>query len=187
MMYVKGHLLTMMLSFIRENYGEQGMNNWKQSISPQAAEIYSSDINKNERYLLKIALIAPIEKASTMFYKDSMRGAIEFGRYAARNEKKKKFLALPIRSSPAAKIGKVCATLQSYFDTFKVVVANVNDAGATIQVKNFPEINGVAEIIIAGWLQQSLTEESGQIAAIEIYVPSDSRVDVDYIVKWKID
>ncbi|HMK48203.1 MAG TPA: hypothetical protein VK436_16390 [Methanocella sp.] len=187
MMYVKGHLLMMMMSFIKENYGGQGLNNWIQSLSPQAAEIYCGDINKNDWYPLKIALIAPAEKASTMFYKDDLRGAIEFGRYVARKENKKKFLLFPVRPSPTTKINRVCAMLQSYFDTAEVVMENMNGAGATVQVKNFSEIDGIAEIIIAGWLQQSLTEEDGRIAAIEIYVPSDSTVCVNYIVKWKAD
>ena len=184
MMYVKGQLINHLPLFIKEEFGEEGVNEWKSSLSHQAFDIYSHNIDKAELYPLRLALIEPVNNACVVLYHDCLRGATEFGRYLARQDKRKEQRILTFRASREAQVKKACMKLQSHFDTSEVHLKCMNDKGATIRVCKFSEIDDVIEAVMAGWIQKNLGYDDRKVHSIEVIRSSNHGKCVEYAVKW---
>ena len=186
MMYVKGHIISHLPIFLKEEFGEEGLNEWKSSLSHQAFDIYSYGIDKAESYPLRIALIEPVNNACVIFYNNCLRGATEFGRYLAHQEKRKEQWVLPFKTSRETQVKKACKKLQSHFDTSEVVLKGMDDRGAIIRVCRFSDMDDVIEAVMAGWIQKNLGYDDRKVHSIEVINSSNHGKCVEYAVKWNI-
>jgi len=186
MMYVKGQLISHLPLFLKEEFGEEGVNEWMSSLSHQAFDIYSHNIDKTEVYPLKIALTEPVNNACVVLYHNCLRGATEFGRYLARQEKRKDLWALPFRASRESQVKKACIKLQTHFDTSEVQLKCMDDKGATIRVCRFSEIDDVIEAVMAGWIQKNLGYDDRKVRSLEVISSSNHGKCVEYAVKWNM-
>ncbi|HMK46085.1 MAG TPA: hypothetical protein VK436_05620 [Methanocella sp.] len=185
MMHVKGHVISYLPSFLVEKFGRYGMDMWMYSLSKQAYDIYSDGVDKNGWYPLDVALTSPMDIVCETFYHNSLRGAIEFGRYVADKERSWEVRFFPIGRSLQSKLKKACITLQSHYDSATIISGTVNDDSAVIQVTHFPENNEILEVINAGWIQRTLGQDGRHQVAIELKAQPENSSNLVYLVKLK--
>jgi hypothetical protein len=185
MMYVKGEIIQNLPIFIKEKFGEQGLSRWKNSLSWQATDIYSTGINDDEWYPLRIAMADPVNTVCKLYYLNSLHGAIEYGWFLAEHEKVRKRGLFPGRISvkSGSPIDRACEKLRSCFQSPDAVPRSIDEDSAIIQVKNFPE-NDITEVVIAGWLQRTIKREHRHNPNIEIRTPH-SNSGFEYWLDWK--
>lgn len=185
MMYVKGHVISQLPQFLRAEFGDDGLAVWKTFLSRQALDIYGNKIEKDEWYPLKLSLIQPVNAACVVFYHDGLRGATEFGRFLAGQDKRKELRLLPFKASREAQLKKACARLQSHFDTSQVLLEDVDDQGAIIRVCRFTEMDDVIEAVMAGWIQKHVGYDDRKVHSIEVIGSSNRGKCIEYALKWK--
>lgn len=184
MMYVKGHVISHIPQFLKERFGDEELLEWESSLSHQAFDIYSHGIDKAGWYPLRLTMIEPINNACKMFYRNSLIGATEFGRYLAWQEKRKERWTLPFKTGREAQLKKACSKLQSHFETSEVHLKSFDDRGATIRVCRFSEIDDVIEAVLAGWIQKNLEYGDRKVHDIEVASSSSHGRCVEYALRW---
>ena len=186
-MEAKGSSVTATREFVKSNFGQGQYGNWVKSLPEDSAKIYSSSILSTDWYPVKEGLIIPTEKICVMFFNGDMKkGAWETGRFSADYALKGIYRFFVKLGSPEFIVKKASAILPTYYKPSAMSAEMKGKNKASVKVLKFPDISGVIEDRIGGWMEKAL--EIAGTKAVEINVASSLvRGDekTEYLIEWE--
>lgn len=167
-MKVKGEALVSLPLFILTKYGKTQYEDWLNSLSPEAKQVYSEPIDKTEWYPLKEMLVEPTRCLCEMFYKNDLKGAFDCGRYSAEYGLKGIYKVLVKLSSPEILINRASKILKNYYEPSEVEVLDLGLNKIIVRITEFPEMEHCIEQRIAGWMQRAIEITGKKLVRVKI-------------------
>ena len=156
MTYVKGTAVKFIPKIVKKKYGKEGYKRWLESLSPGALNIYNSNIDTNEWYHIKEALVEPMANFCMLFYNWDFKGAWEIGKFSADFGLTTTFKFSLKRGSAESLITKAVEILSDHYKPSIITIAELKEFNATLQITNFPDLNKIVEHSICGWIERAL-------------------------------
>ncbi len=185
-MEVKGTAVASIPKFIEERFGIDGLNNWLNSISPNAKEVYGKNILASKWYPLNEFFVEPTRQICRLFYAGNNKGAWEAGRYSA-SYGLTGILKIFVRmGTPSFIISRATSILPSYYQPSELKVVETSSSGCTLQITKFPEISDIVENRIGGWIERALEIQGCKLVSVRITKSASINAGIcEYSIKWK--
>ncbi len=167
-MEVKGTAVMTIPIFVKEKFGEQGLQKWLGALSAQARRDFSSDILAPTWYPLKDYLVDPTLKLCELFYQGRLDGAVEQGRFSAEYGLKGVYKAFVKEASPAALVAKAGAILPTYYQPSAMEVTEKGVKTAILRITRFEAPHTVIEHRIKGWIERALEISGAKMVRAQI-------------------
>lgn len=167
-MSVKGPAIAVLPLFIRERFGQKGLDTWLEAVSLQARQVYTSQILPSEWYPIDEVYLQPTKVLCDLFYRGDPAGAREIGAYSADYALKGVYKAFVKMTSVKFFVSRTASILQTYYRPCTAQVVLSEPKRAALQMHEFPKPSAYAEMRIAGWTQR----------AFEIHGCNNPRVEV---------
>ncbi len=167
-MRVKGTAIAVLLIFIKERFGQEGLQTWLGAISPRAKQIYTSNILPSEWYPIEESYLEQTKVLCDLFYQGDPAGAREIGAYSAEYALKGIYKAFVKISSFKFFINRTASILQTYYKPCVAQVVLCEAQRAALQMRQFPKPSLYAEMRIAGWTQRAFEIHGRQNVQVEI-------------------
>lgn len=184
-MKVKGSALVTIPLFIRKTFGEDEVNRWLDSLSPECREIFTSPILSSSWYPIKAGLSNPTLKLCELFYDGSLEGAWENGRFSAEYSLKGIYKVFIRIASPHFLIKQASTILPTYYEPCEIEASEKEKNQALIRITRFDEMDKVLENRIGGWVEKAL-EICGckelQVSVTKSLVDNDPYTE--FIASW---
>lgn len=156
-MYVRGRVIASIPKFVQKNFGKKGYQQWLDTISAEAHNIYILPIKDNEWYPLKEAVILPTANIAQLFFKwDLKEAAWSMGRFAVDfglNTVYKVFVKMTSAPSLIKKAGEF---IDSAYKPAAAELGEITEKSVILRVTLFPEIDKTTEYRMSGWAQRIL-------------------------------
>jgi hypothetical protein len=183
---VKGEVLIALPLFIKKKFGQDKLDHWLKTLSPEAMKVYRSPILANGWYPIRETIIEPTIVLCDMFYNKSLLGAWECGKFSAEVRLKGIRKVLAKLGTPQVLIKKASAILPTYYRPTKLeIVENVKNT-IVFRITEFADIDKVIEYRIAGWIQRGGQISGGTHVDVKI-TKSLTQGDpyTEFYVTWK--
>lgn len=167
-MSVKGPAIAVVPLFVKQRFGQQGLERWLEAIAPGARKVYSSQILPSEWYPIEETYLQPTRVLCDLFYGGDPAGAREIGAYSADYALKGVYKAFVKMTSVKFFVSRTASILQTYYKPCTAQVVLSEPKRAALQMHEFPRPSAYAEMRIAGWTQR----------AFEIHGCKNPRVEV---------
>jgi len=167
-MQVNGTAVASLPLFIRTKFGDAGFNRWIQSLSEEAAKVYSTTIFPSSWYPLDKVVIEPTRKFCDLFYGGNIKGAWEGGRFSADYGLKGVLKIFVKVASVNILIKKAGMILPTYYKPSNITIIENDKGKACIQITNFPEMDQIIEFRIAGWIERAIEISGGKYVTVII-------------------
>ncbi len=185
-MNVKGEVLRSLPLFVIKRFGQTKYMKWLNTISSSAHTVYSEGIDDKEWYPLTSTLVAPTVTMCDMFYRGSMRGAWECGRYSADYGLKGIYKVLVKLQSPTILIQKSSSIFSSLYQPASLQVTVEDERRLSVVITEFEEIHSVIEARIGGWMERALEISGCKHVNISIEKSlADHDHSTDYKITWQ--
>jgi len=186
-MEVKGSVIASIPSFIKRNFGDDGLEKWLNQISDEARGYFSGGINEDEWYPLTVTLTEPMANIAHLFYEwDLNKAAWELGRYSADfsvSRVKKLFFKL---GSTRFFLNKAAEFMDGYYRPAKIVPVSVVDGEGVFHITKFDQIEKTVEYRIAGWIERVLEIAGNKNISVEVTQSlKDFKPYTEFLVKWE--
>jgi hypothetical protein len=155
-MEVNGAAVISLPLFIKEKFGEQGLQRWLEALPEQARNVYSTPIFQSAWYPMKDILVDPTKKLCELFYNGDLQGAWDCGRFSADHGLRGIYKIFVRLSSPEFLINKASIILPTYYRPSTMQVVENAQGHAIVRVVDFPEIDKVIELRMGGWMERAL-------------------------------
>ena len=166
---VKGTAIINIPLFIKERFGEGGLNQWIDALTPEARKVYQASVFVSSWYPLKELLIEPLRKMCALFYAgDLIKGARESGRFSADNSLKGIYKIFVMLGSPEFMVRRAGTILPIYYRPSEMKVVECRKGQGILQITKFPDMDRVLEIRIAGWMERAIEISGGKQPNIKI-------------------
>ena len=165
---VKGTAIITVPLFIKERFGEGGLNQWIDALTPEARKVYQASVFASSWYPLKELLIEPLRKMCALFYAGDLKGAKESGRFSADYSLKGIYKIFVKLSSPESIVRRAGSILPMYYTPSEMKVVESRKGQGIVQITKFPDMDQVLEIRIAGWMERALEISGGKQPNIKI-------------------
>ena len=167
-MEVKGTAIVTVPLFIKERFGEGGLNRWVNALTPEARKVYPNSILASNWYPLKEVLIEPLHKICGLFYAGDPKGARESGRFSADYSLKGIYKIFVKLGSPEFMLRRAGSILPMYYTPSEMKVVESRKGQGIMQITKFPEMDQVLEIRIVGWMERAVEISGGKQPHIKI-------------------
>jgi hypothetical protein len=155
-MEVNGAAVLSLPLFIKAEHGEEAFQRWLDSLPEQARNVFSTPIFQSAWYPMKEILVEPTKKICELFYGGDLKGAWDCGRYSADHGLRGIYKIFVRLSSPEFLINKASIILPTYYRPSKMKVIENAKGHAIVRVIEFPEMDKVIELRMAGWMERAL-------------------------------
>lgn len=183
-MLVKGAGIKPIMEYVINNFGEEGLQKWIDSLEPKTKEIYSASILSSTWYPLKYASIDAEKKVCDVFHNSDYKKTWDIGRYVAETGLTGIYRFFIKFGKPDYILAKAGAVMASYFSDVKISVAERNKNSVTLHILQFDEITDFLEWHIAGWIEKAL--EIMGCTNIDIKI-TKSLANNDELTEYKIN
>lgn len=156
MMQVKGSAIFIITHFIKNSFGQEGLDKWLDALSPEAKKIYSGNIIPPNYYPLQQTLTEPTMKVCEVFFNGDYSKAYEIGRFSADYSLTGVYKFFIKLGSPSYVINKGNNILMEYYKPCKIEVIENEKNHAVMRVTEFSELHEVIEQRIAGWMARAI-------------------------------
>lgn len=156
MMEVKGTALVPVPVFIKSTFGEPRFNEWLNTLSPKAREVYSAPILSSSWFSLKEIFSEPTKQICDMFYHGQLLGASECGKFSADFALKGIYRIFVQLGSPEFFLDRAAIMLPTYYKPSKMQLIEKSKNSGTVRIVEFPEIDPYVEARIMGWINRAL-------------------------------
>ena len=167
-MEVKGTAIATVPLFIKERFGEGGLNQWTDALTPEACKVYQASVLVSSWYPLKEVLIQPLRKMCDLFYAGDLKGARESGRFSADYSLKGIYKIFVKLGSPEFMVRRAGTILPMYYTPSEMKVVESRKGQGIMQITKFPDMDQVLEIRIAGWMERAIEISGGKQPNIKI-------------------
>jgi hypothetical protein len=167
-MEVKGTAIITIPLFIKDRFGEGGLNQWIDALTPEARKVYPASVLVSSWYPLKEFLIEPLRKMCAFFYAGDLKGAKESGRFSADYSLKGIYKIFVKLSSPESIVRRASSILPMYYTPSEMKVVESRKGQGIVQITKFLDMDQVLEIRIAGWMERALEISGGKQPNIRI-------------------
>jgi len=183
---VKGTAIITIPLFIKERFGEGGLNQWIDTLTPEARKVYQASIFPSSWYPLKELLIEPLRKMCALFYAGDLKGAKESGRFSADYSLKGIYKLFVKLGSPEFMLGRAGTIMGVYYTPSEMKVVESRKGQGIMQITRFPDMDQVLEIRIAGWMERALEISGGKQPSIKITKSLTAGDSVsEFLATWK--
>jgi len=165
---VKGAAIITIPLFIKERFGEGGLNQWINALTPEARKVYPALVLVSSWYPLKEFLIEPLRRMCDLFYAGDLKGARESGRFSADYSLKGIYKIFVKLGSPEFMLRRAGAILPIYYTPSEMKVVECQKGRGIMQITKFPDMDRVLEIRIAGWMERAIEISGGKQPNIKI-------------------
>ena len=155
-------------------------------LSPEAKNVYTYPIKKDEWFPLRQMMIEPTQLICDLFYNKSLKGASDCGRFSAEIGLKGISKLLVKLSNPKIIINKASTIMSTYYRPSKLEVQEYSDGNGIVHITQFPESDSYIEYRIAGWMERAL-EISG-CRNVDVNITRTLTKDdpyTEYRITWK--
>ncbi len=175
---MKGTAVATQMGYVRDNFGEDGYQQWIEALSPEARTIVEGAVLESNWYEGECAVVELRSKICQVFYKGDPRGSWELGRYSAERALTGIYKVFLRVGSPNWMIDRGNMVFNRFFRPGLMETVQNEKNLAITQLKDFPESTGLVEMTIAGFIEKGL-ELSGTKNINVLITKSFSRGD-DY-------
>ncbi len=167
-MEVKGTAIITLPPFIKERFGDGGLNQWIAALAPEVREVYPASVLASSWYPLKEFLVKPLRKMCDLFYAGDLKGARESGRFSADYSLKGIYKIFVKLGSPEFMLRRAGTILPLYYTPSEMKVVESGKGQGTMQITKFPDMDHALEIRIAGWMERAIEISGGKQPNIKI-------------------
>jgi len=154
-MKVKGTAVESIPVFLKNNHADQ-YDQWLDSLSPAAKEIFSNPILSSSWYPLKDALIDPTQKICDLLYNGKDTGAWKAGEYSAEKSLTGVYKVFVKVGTPQFIIKRAGTIFSAFYKPSKMEVIESSAKHVVLAITEFPMPHAMIECRIAGWIQRAL-------------------------------
>jgi hypothetical protein len=167
-MEVKGTAIVTVPLFIKERFGEGGLNRWVNVLAPEARKVYPGSVLVSSWYPLKEFLVEPLRKMCDLFYAGDREGAREAGRFSADHSLKGIYKIFVKLGSPEFMVRRAGSILPMYYTPSEMKVVEARKGQGILQITHFPEMDQALEVRILGWMERAIEISGGKQPNIRI-------------------
>ena len=169
MMEVKGVLISTIPVFVKENFGQEGLEKWLDTLSSDARLLFEFKVKDSEWYDLKTYMLEPVAFIAQLFYQWNLEKAgWEMGRFALDHGFKGIYRMFLKVGKPEFFVGKGPQFASRFYRPAKIEVPFNERGNATVRITEFPEIDKTVEYRIGGWMQRGLELNGCKDVQVEI-------------------
>ncbi len=165
---VKGTAIITIPLFIKDRFGEGGLNQWIDALTPEARTVYPASVLVSSWYPLKEFLIDPLRRMCDLFYAGDLKGARESGRFSADYSLKGIYKIFVKLGSPEFMLRRAGTILPIYYAPSEMKVVECRKGQGIMQITKFPGMDQVLETRIAGWMERAIEISGGKQPNIKI-------------------
>jgi hypothetical protein len=185
-MKVKGIAIITIPLFIKERLGKGGLNQWIDALTPEARKVYQASVLVSVWYPLKELLIEPLRKMCDLFYAGDLKGARESGRFSADYSLKGIYKIFVKLGSPEFMLRRAGNILPIYYTPSEMKVVESRKGQGIVHITQFPDMDQVLEIRIAGWMERAIEISGGKQPNIKITRSLTAGDPLsEFLVTWK--
>ncbi|MCK4528857.1 hypothetical protein KAW18_15925 [candidate division WOR-3 bacterium] len=155
-MQVKGTAVCVLPKFIIEYFGKNELQEWLDSLTPVAQDVFNSHILASKWFSLNEILVEPTKKALDLFYNGDIKGALEIGRFSADYGLKGVYKAFVRIATPQALMTRSSHIMSSYYKPSTMEPVSMEKHGGVLHITEFPEPSKIVEYRILGWIERAL-------------------------------
>jgi hypothetical protein len=154
-MSVKGPAIAVLPLFVKEKFGQRGLEQWLAAIPSAARQLFTGPILPSEWYPIEETYLVPTQVLCGLFYGGDPQGAREVGAYSAEYALRGVYKAFVKMTSVGFFVSRTAAILQTYYKPCSARVTISEPKRAALQMNVFPKPSIFAEARIAGWTQRA--------------------------------
>jgi len=155
-MRVKGSAVSTLPLFVRDNFGEDGFQKWFVSLSPDAQKVFEKNVLSIGWFPLIQILFEPTKKICDLFYRGSLKGAWDSGRFSAEQVLKGVYKVFIKLGSAAFITKKASSILPTYYEPSEMKIADLQPSSSVIHITKFDEPSPIIDNRIGGWMEKAL-------------------------------
>ena len=186
MVEVSGLAVVTVPIFVRENFGDDGVEKWLSKLEPDVREIYKSSISVNKWFDIQKVFIKPTELLCNLFYKGDFKAAWQFGRFSADYGLRGVLRVFVKMGSVNYFIRRASVVIPNYYTPMTMEVPTNEKGFAVLQIPHFPGIHRLVEYRIGGWMERALeiTGKSRELSVEMTKSLADGDDCTEYQVRW---
>lgn len=183
-MEAKGSIVTPTPEFIKEKFGEDGLNKWLDNLSADAQKVYRGKILPTNWYSIKDILVEPTLKMCELFFNSDTKGAWELGRFIADYNLKGIYKTFIKIGSTKFLINKASQILPTFYQAATIEIHDETDTSATLHITKLPGTHEIVEKRIAGWIERALEISGSKNPKVNI---AKSLTNNDSVTEIKVE
>lgn len=183
-MEVKGIALIPIYEYVKVKHPER-LKEWINSLPESSKAIYSAKILPTQWYPVKEGITIPLIKFCDMFFKGSLRGSWETGRFSADYGLRGVYKIFLKLSNVHIFARRAEILWSSYYSNLRAKLTENNPGRIVFEIYEFPDIHEILEHSIGGFLER----------AGELYNLNNLSVNIDkslakgddllrYVIAW---
>lgn len=185
MVEVSGLAVATIPLFIKENFGEEGVEKWKSKLDPEIFEIFNSSIKVNHWFDIQKTFVEPTKILCGLFYGGDYQAAWKFGRFSADYGLKGVLKVFVKIGSINFLVKRASVIIPNYYTPMTMDIHTNEKGYAVLQIPDFPGIHPLIENRIGGWMERALEICGAKELQVEI-TKSLARGDdyTEFKVRW---
>jgi hypothetical protein len=169
--------------FIKDNFGEEGLQRWKNELDPDVRELFDNPIVITDWFEINKFIVIPTKLVCDLFYNGDEKAAWTFGRFSADFGLKGVLKLFVKMGSVSVFVNRAATSIPHYYRPLIMEVILQEKKRTRIILKDFPDIHRLIEYRIAGWMERAL-EISG-CKNVDLKIPK-SIIDGDDVTEFDI-
>ncbi len=154
-MEIKGTAVKTIPQFVKSVYPTR-YEQWLESLPPQSKSIIDAPIYATQWYPLREAAIIPTRSLGMFYNGDSVKGALESGKFSAKEALTGVYNVFIKLSSPVYIINRAGKIFSTYYNPSNIQVVSRKVKSVTLHITHFPMPDKIIEYRITGWMMKAL-------------------------------
>jgi len=167
-MEAKGAILQSLVDFVRETFGPESLDYWREQLPEESRRIFLREIDANAWYPLQEGLVTPAERVLELFYGGNEAMARVLGYHNAEKAVRGFMKFLARLASPGALLRRANGIIRTYYRPCHSEVTLNEKKRAGFRITEFPEMSALVEYRIQGWIEKALELSGARNPRVEI-------------------
>lgn len=154
-MEVKGTTVKSIQSYVKDKWPERYYE-WLDNLPVQSKEIMKSAIYATSWYPLNEGLVLPTHHLKMFFDGNSLKAAVEAGRYSAEDTLTGVYRIFVKMANPGYIIKRASKIMATYYKDSLLEVKETYQKSVVIDITKFENLDKMVEYRITGWMEKAL-------------------------------
>ena len=183
-MNVKGSAIISSINFIKDKFGDEGLDKIKESLTDKEREILSEIILQPIWYPLDL-YVNLTHKIDSILGTGDLSIAKDIGKYEAEHDLKTIYRIFYVLGSPEFIIKQAAKIFSTYFQDGDLRIAESDKNNAIAELYNFPSLDQAVLHRISGFMEKTLELSGGKnpTAVVRLEFRDAKKIAV-YICHW---
>ncbi len=180
---VKGTAVLSILGYVTSTYGEEGLERWRASLSPEARALAAGRLSATSWYPGPLAM--EMRRAIIdLFYVGDRSRIRELGMFSAQRGLTGVYKLAVKVGSPMWVVDRLSMVFTSYFRPGAVILPDRAPGSVVGTLEGFPDKSGIMEEVFAGFVQKALDISGARDVSVEV---RPAPVPAGYVVhmRWR--